>query len=38
MDEDTKKGLIVATIKAEKHLGENLKKILIDYVNNLKEE
>ena len=36
MEDKFKKDLIIETIKGEKHLGENLKKILIDYVKKNK--
>lgn len=38
MSEELKKELIISTIQNEKHLGENLKRILISYIENKAKE
>ena len=35
MSNKDKEKLIIATIEGEEHLGENLKKILIEYVKQI---
>ena len=38
MSEEEKKELIISTIQNEKHLGDNLKRILISYIEELEKE